>query len=146
MGVLSDMSSDDDDLNQALLASMVESQMITSNKRCRFNINRSKVLDGALRGFKRPSYDPNAMMVIKFSDDMGQEEAVDLGGPRREFLRLLMEALMLSPMFEGGSEHQNLALDGTGNGFDQCLSGICGLLWIDDVGLIVAVSRLTLIY
>lgn len=97
------------------------SKKISTQKKCRFNINRSAVLDGAMRGFKRGTYDPNAMMMIKFSDDMGQdEEAVDLGGPRREFLRLLMEALMLSPMFEGG-EQQNLALDSTGNCFVKCL-------------------------
>ncbi|XP_076736172.1 G2/M phase-specific E3 ubiquitin-protein ligase isoform X3 [Maylandia zebra] len=46
------------------------------------------------------------------SDDMGvPEEAVDLGGPRREFLRLLIEALPLSPMFEGEEGKMNLALD-----------------------------------
>ncbi|GAA6085325.1 G2/M phase-specific E3 ubiquitin-protein ligase-like, partial [Tachysurus ichikawai] len=28
-------------------------------------------------------------------------DAVDLGGPRRELLRLLVEALVLSPLFEG---------------------------------------------
>ncbi|XP_039473717.1 G2/M phase-specific E3 ubiquitin-protein ligase-like [Oreochromis aureus] len=39
------------------------------------------------------------------------EEAVDLGGPRREFLRLLIEALPLSPMFEGEEGKMNLALD-----------------------------------
>ncbi|KAI4789634.1 hypothetical protein KUCAC02_035122 [Chaenocephalus aceratus] len=51
-------------------------------------------------------------MNITFSDDLGRnEEAVDLGGPRREFLRLLMEALMMSSMFEGSEYSQNLALD-----------------------------------
>lgn len=73
-------------------------------QRCRFNINRSAVLDGAIRGFKRVSYDPTFMMSIKFSDDLGRdEEAVDLGGPRREFLTVLMEDLVKSPMFEGRS-------------------------------------------
>ncbi|XP_034002246.1 G2/M phase-specific E3 ubiquitin-protein ligase-like isoform X3 [Trematomus bernacchii] len=50
-------------------------------------------------------------MSVKFSDDLGiDEEAVDLGGPRREFLRLLMEALARSPMFEGRDSKLNLAL------------------------------------
>lgn len=54
-------------------------------------------------------------MCIKFSDDLGKdEEAVDLGGPRREFLRLLMEAVALSPMFEGREGKLNLALDSSG--------------------------------
>ncbi|ROJ66309.1 G2/M phase-specific E3 ubiquitin-protein ligase [Anabarilius grahami] len=39
------------------------------------------------------------------------EEAVDLGGPRREFLRLLIEALLQSPMFEGDKDKMNLAFD-----------------------------------
>ncbi|KAL7396177.1 hypothetical protein ABVT39_001478 [Epinephelus coioides] len=132
MGSISDLSSDDDDeLNQAIMASLeshAESQhqntksaqevllnlasQIDSNQRCRFNINRSSVLDGALRGFRRMSYNPRYQMCIKFSDELGMdEEAVDLGGPWREFLRLLMEALALSPMFEGRDGKLNLALD-----------------------------------
>lgn len=88
---------------------------IDATQRCRFNINRSSVLDGGLRGFKRLSYNPKYQMNIKFSDDLGlSEEAVDLGGPRREFLRLLMEALAVSPMFEGRAGRLNLALDSTG--------------------------------
>lgn len=81
---------------------------------CKFNINRSAVLDGAIRGFRRLSYDPNKMSV-KFSDDRGTtEEAVDLSGPRREFLRLLMETLAESDMFEGPEGHLNLALSSSG--------------------------------
>lgn len=57
---------------------------IIRNQKCWFNINRSSVLDGAMRGFKRLSYNPSCQMYIKFSDDLGiDEEAVDLGGPRR---------------------------------------------------------------
>ncbi len=75
---------------------------INSNQTCKFNINRAYVLDGAVRGFTRLSYNPNNRMVIRFSDDKGKyEEAIDLGGPRREFLRLLLVALMQSSMFEG---------------------------------------------
>ncbi|XP_058233464.1 G2/M phase-specific E3 ubiquitin-protein ligase-like [Hemibagrus wyckioides] len=85
------------------------SEQITSTGICKFSSNRTAVLDGAIRGFRRISYNPNHTMCIKFSDDMGTtEEAVDLGGPRREFLRLLMEALSQSEMFEG---HLNMALD-----------------------------------
>ncbi len=55
------------------------------------------------------------MMSVKFSDDMGKnEEGVDLGGPRREFLRLLIESIAKSPMFEGKEHSQNLALNSTG--------------------------------
>ncbi|MED6240040.1 hypothetical protein ATANTOWER_015161 [Ataeniobius toweri] len=53
-------------------------------------------------------------MNVKFSDDFGKnEEAIDLGGPRREFLRLLTEALSMSPMFEGTDESKNVAMNST---------------------------------
>lgn len=72
--------------------------------------------EGALHGFQRLSYDPNLMICVKFSDDMGKnEEGVDLGGPRREFLRLLMDTIARSAMFEGKENCKNLALDSTGN-------------------------------
>lgn len=111
MTPLSDMSSDDEELNQAILASLQSertssclvsakdileelSAKVNQQKKCKFNINRSTVLDGAIRGFKRATYDPCHTISVRFSDDMGvPEEAVDLGGPRREFLRLLIEAL-----------------------------------------------------
>lgn len=65
-------------------------------------------------------------MCIKFSDDLGMdEEAVDLGGPRREFLQLLMEALALSPMFEGRDGKLNLALDSSGICFIFGSSVLC---------------------
>lgn len=90
-------------------------EKITNTGVCKFNINRAAVLDGAIRGFRRISYNPNHTMCIKFSDDKGRaEEAVDLGGPRREFLRLLMEVLSQSEMFEGHEGHLNLALDSFG--------------------------------
>ena len=68
-----------------------------------------------MRGFQRVSYDPNLMICAKFSDMRRNEEGVDLGGPRREFLRLLMETIARSPMFEGKENSKNLALDSTGN-------------------------------
>lgn len=89
---------------------------INSQHHCKFNINRSAVWEGAMRGFRRASYDPNSMICVKFSDDMGRnEEGVDLGGPRREFLRLLMETIAVSPMFEGKLNSKNLALNSAGN-------------------------------
>ncbi|KAI4800069.1 hypothetical protein KUCAC02_016606 [Chaenocephalus aceratus] len=42
-----------------------------------------------------------------------QEEGIDLGGPRREYLRLLMETIARSPMFEGKESCKSLALDST---------------------------------
>lgn len=63
---------------------------------------------------KRPSYETNPMMSVKFSDDMGKnEEGVDLGGPMREFLRLPMKSIAKSPMFKGKEYSQNFTLSST---------------------------------
>ncbi|XP_062304842.1 G2/M phase-specific E3 ubiquitin-protein ligase-like [Osmerus eperlanus] len=126
------MSEDsDEEFNQAIQASLEDqigagctenvpvtkllndlAAQINVNATSKFNINRSAVLDGTIRGFKRSSYNPRHRISVTFSDDSGNtEEAIDLGGPRREFLRLLMQALKQSSMFEGAEESQNLALD-----------------------------------
>lgn len=82
----------------------------------RFNINRANVWDGALRGFKRSSFDPTCSLLVKFTDDIGQtEEAVDTGGPTREFLTLLMDAIKTSRFFEGKDDGKYLSFDSKGN-------------------------------
>lgn len=71
--------------------------------------------DGALRGFKRSSFDPTVDMLVKFSDDAGQtEEAVDTGGPKREFLSLLMECLKRRRIFDGPENCKYLTFDSAG--------------------------------
>ncbi|KAJ4929911.1 hypothetical protein JOQ06_018931 [Pogonophryne albipinna] len=78
VSTLSQESSDDEEFNKAIIASM------------------------------------ECQIAEKFSDDMGrQEEGIDLGGPRREYLRLLMETIARSPMFEGKENCKSLALDST---------------------------------
>ncbi|XP_067303507.1 G2/M phase-specific E3 ubiquitin-protein ligase-like [Pseudorasbora parva] len=68
----------------------------------RFNITRSNVWDGAVRGFKRVTYSEFNDMFVKFSDDAGLlEEGLDTGGPRRELLTLLMSCLQKRPIFDG---------------------------------------------
>ncbi|XP_047241323.1 G2/M phase-specific E3 ubiquitin-protein ligase-like [Girardinichthys multiradiatus] len=133
MSNVSDLSSDDEEMNHAILASIETHLSETSSKslpvkdiqeelskhidtgmHCKFNVSRSAVLDGAICGFKRVSYNPLFSMNVKFSGDFGKnEEAIDLGGPRRECLRLLIEALSMSPMFEGTDESKNLAMNST---------------------------------
>lgn len=47
-------------------------------------------------------FSPTNKMSVKFTDDYGQSEgAVDLGGPRRELLTLVMQYLKRSRMFTG---------------------------------------------
>ncbi|XP_073711562.1 G2/M phase-specific E3 ubiquitin-protein ligase-like [Misgurnus anguillicaudatus] len=48
-------------------------------------------------------------MLVKFTDDIGAlEEAIDTGGPRREFLTLLMKHLKDRPIFDGPEGHRFL--------------------------------------
>ncbi|XP_034087556.1 G2/M phase-specific E3 ubiquitin-protein ligase-like isoform X2 [Gymnodraco acuticeps] len=69
---------------------------ITNTSCSRFNINRASVWDGAIRGFKGASFDPSHEMSVKFTDDEGHtEDGGDTGGPKREFLTLLMERLRM---------------------------------------------------
>ncbi|XP_062854835.1 uncharacterized protein LOC134318029 [Trichomycterus rosablanca] len=68
----------------------------------RFNISRSNVWDGAIRGFKRATYSETCDMLVRFTDDAGVfEDGIDAGGPRREFLTLLMKHLKDRPIFDG---------------------------------------------
>ncbi|KAI9534084.1 hypothetical protein NQZ68_016802 [Dissostichus eleginoides] len=149
VSTLSQESSDDEEFNKAIIASMecqiaekvptkeilLElSSKINSNRQCKFNMNRSAVWEGATRGFQRLSYDPTSIIYVKFSDDMGrQEEGIDLGGPRREYLRLLMETIARSPMFEGKENCKSLALDSTALREDRFCEGMKTLGVLDEV-------------
>ncbi|KAF3842293.1 hypothetical protein F7725_024244, partial [Dissostichus mawsoni] len=86
-----------------------------NNTSCsRFNINRANVWDGAIRGFKRASFDPSHQMQVKFTDDEGQtEDGVDTGGPKREFPTLLMECLRMRRIFDGPEDRKFLTFDNT---------------------------------
>ncbi|XP_076853469.1 G2/M phase-specific E3 ubiquitin-protein ligase-like [Brachyhypopomus gauderio] len=82
---------------------------IDHKKISRFNICRSDVWDGAVRGFQRNTYSDNNDMFIRFNDDAGCfEEGLDTGGPRREFLTLLTSHLRNRPIFDGPSENRYL--------------------------------------
>ena len=82
---------------------------------CRFHINRERVFEGALRGFRRPTYNPTNEMLCRFTDDAGiSEDGIDSGGPRREFLRLLMKHIQGSCLFTGPQDSRLLNLDSRG--------------------------------
>ncbi|TWW53121.1 G2/M phase-specific E3 ubiquitin-protein ligase [Takifugu flavidus] len=75
----------------------------------RFNLSRANVWDGAVRGFKRTTYTEQCDMLVRFTDDAGFfEEGIDTGGPRREFLTLLMRHLKDRPIFDGPDGHRFL--------------------------------------
>ncbi|XP_048015482.1 G2/M phase-specific E3 ubiquitin-protein ligase-like [Megalobrama amblycephala] len=87
-------------------------QSLKKTSCCRFNINRVNVWDGALRGFRRSSFDPTYSLMVKFTDDAGMtEEALDSGGPTREFLTLLMDTIKTRRIFEGKDNAKYLSFD-----------------------------------
>uniref|UniRef100_UPI0037E860EC G2/M phase-specific E3 ubiquitin-protein ligase n=1 Tax=Semicossyphus pulcher TaxID=241346 RepID=UPI0037E860EC len=102
---------DSDELTAADVVSNL-SQKLNTTSCSRFNINRANIWDGALRGFKRSTYDPTYSMMVKFTDDVGQtEEALDTGGPTREFLTLLMDAIKTRRILEGKDDAKYLSFD-----------------------------------
>lgn len=81
----------------------------------RFNICRSDFWDGAMRGFKRATFSETNDLLVKFSDDAGRfEEGLDAGGPKREFLSLLMRSLQQRPIFDGPAESRYIVYNSTG--------------------------------
>lgn len=81
----------------------------------RFNISRANLWEGAARGFRRSSYSENCDMLVRFTDDAGVfEEGIDTGGPRREFLTLLMKHLKDRPIFDGPEGHRFLVYNANG--------------------------------
>ena len=76
--------------------------IINVEKISKFNISRSHLWEGALRGVRRKTFSPENKVSIKFTDDIGiAEGAVDLGGPMRAFFTLIMEWMVNSQLFCG---------------------------------------------
>lgn len=85
----------------------------------RFNISRADVWDGAVRGFQRSTFSESNDIFVRFTDDAGSlEEGLDMGGPRREFLTILMNHLKNRPTFDGPPERRYLVYNSTG-GFNN---------------------------
>ncbi|XP_067314252.1 uncharacterized protein [Pseudorasbora parva] len=77
------------------------------------NVYREDVLDCAIRAFQRQRFNAEARIDVAFVDVQGRGEgSVDEGGPRREFLRLLMQEIQHCKIFEGPEESRSLALLG----------------------------------
>ena len=65
-------------------------------------VRRSHIFADASRTFSRPTFNPTKLLRVTFVG----EAALDEGGPRREFFRLLMQsAVSSSGIFEGSSGH-----------------------------------------
>ncbi|XP_030266633.1 G2/M phase-specific E3 ubiquitin-protein ligase-like [Sparus aurata] len=75
---------------------------------------------GMEHGFRRSSFSEKSDLLVKFSDDAGSfEEGIDNGGPKREFLTLLMSQLQSRPIFEGPPESRYLVYNATAIGEDE---------------------------
>lgn len=86
----------------------VHSERVISPGTRQIFISRSNVWSTAFHQFKRPRFaDSCDMLYVTFASDEhdAEEDAADLGGPRREFFRLLGKAIFQdSGAFEGNSE------------------------------------------
>lgn len=59
---------------------------------------------------------------MKFSDDAGRfEDGIDTGGPKREFLSLLMKTLSARPIFDGPAESRYLVYNSNGTNLFEML-------------------------
>lgn len=79
---------------------------VSENKISEFNICRNDICDGTKRerGLTRKSFSPGNKISVRLSDDSRRSEgAVDLGGPTREFLTLVIDWLANSQLFCGNA-------------------------------------------
>lgn len=67
----------------------------------RVHVRRSHLFSDSLRQFCRKSFDVTKMLQVRFVG----EEAVDEGGPRREFFHLLLFEIFKSSLFCGFPKH-----------------------------------------
>ena len=77
---------------------------LKKNDQCFINVRRQHVWKDSLRHFARPSFDIHKEIRVSFVG----EEAVDVGGPRREYWRLLMKAMASSSQLFEGDEQQKV--------------------------------------
>lgn len=80
---------------QSLLAE-IRSNEIQLETRSYINVRRSHLWTDSCRHFKKSKFSPKSVVSVKFADSTGSSEgAVDAGGPRREYFRLLIRAVNL---------------------------------------------------
>ena len=75
------------------------------------NCNRNHVLDGALLGFSKSTFNPKASIIVMFINDHDArpEFAVDNGGHTREYSRLVLSSQQDLPIF-GHSDVKHITL------------------------------------
>ena len=98
---------------------------LNDNEISKFNISINHLWECAKRGFNRKSFSPTYKMSVKFTDDIGNSEgAVELGGPKRELLTLLLHYLQNSSKFIGDNSNKFMTSNTQRvNDSDYCLAG-----------------------
>lgn len=91
-------------------------RVVDTATRSYINVRRHHIWEDSSRFLSRKRFDPKSTISVKFADDDGTSEgAVDLGGPRREFLRMLLQAANLqSGVFQGPEDRRVLFANSLG--------------------------------
>lgn len=63
-----------------------QKQTVTDDTVTKLLVQRSRMLETALKGLDRKSINFNSRLYIKFTGELGEDQ----GGPRREFFRYLV--------------------------------------------------------
>lgn len=101
--------------NEVSLKTILEQKRhsICKTQTTKFNICRSNIWEGTKRAMLRKSFSPSNKISVKFTDDIGMSEgAVDLGGPMRECMTLVLEYLTHSELFTGPNNSKLLSCSG----------------------------------
>ncbi|XP_072037563.1 G2/M phase-specific E3 ubiquitin-protein ligase-like [Amphiura filiformis] len=95
---------------------LMRTRLLPHQEKNLINVNRRNPLGGAFRALERGSYSPyscfNVVFVAGGSKKTG-EGAVDLGGPTKEFFRLVRHASLRLSIFQGPPNSLELAPDQT---------------------------------
>jgi len=80
------------------------------------NVRKGAIWDDACRQMTRKRFSPRSTISVKFADSEGNSEgAVDIGGPKREFLRMAVKAANLdSGIFVGPETCRSLFRNSVG--------------------------------
>ena len=86
------------------------------DKHSYINVRHSHIWEDACRYLSRKKFDAKAVISVKFADDDGSSEgAIDAGGPRKEFLCLLLKAANeQSGIFQGKLDERVLFPNASG--------------------------------
>jgi hypothetical protein len=87
----------------------IRSNEVDEEARTYINVRRSQLWADSCRHLKKSKFNPKAEVSIKFADSSGSGEgAIDAGGPRREYFRLLVRAVNMEAGIFCGPEYSRI--------------------------------------